>query len=149
MSPTCRCFPHVINICVQRVIKSFENNAIIDSIPDDGHEAWKEAACQKPLARLRALIRALRASGKRREAFDESIREGNEKSRFVDPEAREQGMRKTIKVPQLALLRDVDTRWDSVYYMVERAHMLRPVRFPVVPSSPNLTTDFHRPLKPF
>ena len=141
-----RCFPHVINICVQEVIKSFESDQIIDLVPDDNHETWKEAARKKPLARLRALIRALRASGKRREAFDESIFKSNSKNHFFDPDAREQNNQlKTVEVPQLNLLRDVDTRWDSVYQMVKRAHLLRPVSSPLSSFPPHLTTNIPRP----
>lgn len=116
-----------MNICVQHVLTAFENSTLIDQIPE-GHEKWKEAAFKKPLTRLRALVRALRASGQRREAFQACIREGNQNAHFVDPEAREGGERKVVQVPELALLRDVDTRWDSVYHMISRARILRPVR---------------------
>lgn len=134
---------------MQRVIAAFGNEDIIGSVPDNGHEKWKEAAFEKPLARLRELIRALRASGKRREAFYQNIVEGNERSRFYDQYARSKGQRKPVLVPPKALLRDVDTRWDSVYFMVERAHLLRPVRFFVILSSSKLTPTFHRPLRTF
>ena len=123
-SRSCRCFPHVVNICVQHVLAAFEDNKTIDKVPES---SWKEAAQKKPLSRLRALIRALRASGKRCEAFSESIREGNSKGLFVDPEACQHGEMKSVHVPECNLLRDVDTRWDSVYYMIKRARILRPV----------------------
>lgn len=124
-----RCFPHVVNICVQHVLTAFEDPTIIDAVPEVGFEEWKRAVRAKPVARLRAMIRALRASGKRREAFYEGIRSGNANSEFVDPEARERGECRVVQVPELALLRDVDTRWDSVYHMIARAHTLRPVMF--------------------
>lgn len=134
--PPCRCFPHVVNICVQHVLAAFEDDMVIDNVPNGGgtsksYEAWKGAVGKKPITRLRALIKALRGSGKRREAFADSIREGNAKSHFVDPEAQERGELHIIKVPEVTLLRDVDTRWDSVYHMISRARILRPVRFPI------------------
>lgn len=126
---------------MQHVLTAFENTSCIDQV-QEGHEKWKEAALKKPLTRLRALIRALRASGRRREAFQACIREGNQNSHFVDPEARECGEEKVVQVPECALLRDVETRWDSVYHMISRARALRPVR-PFVTkflSISNLTT---------
>jgi hypothetical protein len=113
---------------VQHVLTAFEDTTVIENLPKTADESWKRAVKRKPITRLRALIRALRASGKRREAFRERIRLGNAGSEFVDPEAREQGECKVVKVPELTLLRDVDTRWDSVYYMITRARTLRPVR---------------------
>jgi hypothetical protein len=111
---------------VQHVLTAFEDKTTIEQVPES-HSSWKQAAHKKPLSRLRVLIRALRASGKRREAFSESIREGNSKGFFVDPEAGQRGEMKSIHVPECNLLRDVDTRWDSVYYMIKRARILRPV----------------------
>ena len=32
-----------------------------------------------------------------------------------------------VQVQHLQLLRDVKTRWDSVYYMIRRLRLLRPV----------------------
>jgi hypothetical protein len=111
---------------VQHVLAAFEDQKTIDQVAES-YSSWKQAAHMKPLSRLRVLIRALRASGKRREAFSESIREGNSKGLFVDPEACQRGEMKSIHVPECNLLRDVDTRWDSVYYMIKRARILRPV----------------------
>jgi hypothetical protein len=58
-------------------------------------------------------VRVLRSSSSRRDAFDQHIRDGNEKGWF--------------DVGQLQLLRDVKTRWDSVYYMLRRLRELQPV----------------------
>ncbi len=61
---TCSCFPHVINICVQHVLVAFEDDALIDEVPDAGHSSWKKAARKKTLSHLQALIHAMRASGR-------------------------------------------------------------------------------------
>jgi hypothetical protein len=121
-----------VNICVQHVLTAFGDDTIIRQVPES-YSSWKQAAYKKPLSRLRALIRALRASGKRREAFQESIREGNSKGLFVDPEACQRGEMKSIHMPEYNLLRDVDTRWDSVYHMIKRARVMRPVCHCFVP----------------
>lgn len=127
---------------MQHVLTAFEDATVIGKVPETYDESWKRALRRKLIARLRALIRALRASGKRREAFRERIRSGNAESEFVDPEARELGECKVVKVPELTLLRDVDTRWDTVYYMITRARTLRPVTsWLSVPSFLNLTTN--------
>jgi hypothetical protein len=111
------------------VLAAFEDDAIIDQVPDANNSPWKNAARKKPLSRLRALIRAIRGSGKRREEFYETIREGNSKKHFVNPEAATNAPQEPIHVPEQALLHDVITRWDSVYHMITRARSLRPVTF--------------------
>src|SRR6266481_8954865 len=126
---TCSCFPHVINICVQHVLAAFEDDAVIDEVPDTGHSSWKKAAHKKTLSHLQALIHAMRASGRRHEAFFESIHEGNLKKLFVDPEASKCGEMRPVHVPENALLRDVPTHWDSMYHMISRAHSLLLVTF--------------------
>jgi hypothetical protein len=37
------------------------------------------------------------------------------------------GKRVVVQVPELQPLRDVKTRWDSVYMMLQRLRQLRPV----------------------
>src|SRR6266481_5788065 len=126
---TCSCFPHVINICVQHVLAAFEDDAVIDEVPDTGHSSWKKAAHKKTLFRLWALIHAMHASGRQCEAFFESIHEGNLKKLFIDPEASKRGAMRPVHVPENALLHNVPTCWDSMYHMISRARSLRLVMF--------------------
>jgi hypothetical protein len=67
------------------------------------------------LSRVRSLVHYVRASGERRATFKDVIKEGNKTKTFARP------------VPEVELLRDVDTRWDSAYGMGERALDTRPV----------------------
>jgi hypothetical protein len=50
------------------------------------------------------------------------IENGNKSGWFRDPRTSA-----VIKVPDLELLRDVKTRWDSTFAMIERLMRLRPV----------------------
>ncbi|KII93740.1 hypothetical protein PLICRDRAFT_79070, partial [Plicaturopsis crispa FD-325 SS-3] len=59
-----------------------------------------------PIASCRSLVAQCRASGQRREDFASCIKEGNESGAF--------------KLSVWQLLRDVDTRWSSTFFMMNR-----------------------------
>ena len=130
------CFEHVVNLCSGRVIDGL-TKALADSTADDwvappppslrGSQSYAEAVERDPVALGRAVVRAIRASGARRDAFDDVIKTGNEKGWFREGTPPNQ---RSIKVKQLQLLRDVSTRWDSVYYMLNRLREMRPVCLP-------------------
>jgi hypothetical protein len=64
----------------------------------------------------------LRNLGQWRDLFDDIVRDGNDKGWF-----RAGTPPKPVKLPSVQLLRDVVTRWDSIYYMVRRLRDMRPV----------------------
>jgi hypothetical protein len=121
----------VVNICCDHVISKITNitladsaTAIIDSTPriDPERQSFEDACKRDPIALGRDVVRALRASGQRREQLDTIIDNGNKDEFFfvgtsTDP----------VHVQHLQLLRDVKTQWDSVYYMIRRLRLLRPV----------------------
>ena len=115
------CFPHVINICSQHVISTLDpqGQPLSDTEDDTSHQAF----VRDPISLGRQAVRGIRASGQRRDAFSATIQNGNEHGWFTNPATKE-----IIKVPEYQLLRDVKTRWDSVYYMINRLRILRPVR---------------------
>jgi hypothetical protein len=121
------CFPHVVNLSSGRVIEGLTK--VLEGGPDIwepppapiGGQSYAEAVARDPIALGRAVVRAIRASGTRREAFDKVIKDGNANKWFRDSDG------VTTKVKPLQLLRDVSTRWDSVFYMISRLHELRPV----------------------
>ncbi len=86
---------------------------------------WFTGIQRDPLSRARRVVRLLRSSDERREGFRGFIKDGNQHGWFVGKD--EDNNRITIEVPQLELLRDVKTRWDSVYLMLRRLRHLRPV----------------------
>lgn len=83
--------------------------------------SYAEALSDKPLKTIRDLINACRASGLRRQRFDDLIQSGNSGSLFKGPDGR------VVKLGRLQLLRDVSTRWSSTHQMIERAIELYPV----------------------
>lgn len=128
------CFPHIINITVTHVTKSLTNPSFADDdaefsasfFPADQEgQTFNDALGRNPIALCRGTVIAIRVSGKRRDQFNEIIRDGNQKDWFRNPDRPEE----TIRVKQLELLRDVRHRWDSLYKMINRYRMMRPVDF--------------------
>lgn len=125
------CFPHIINICVQHVIANFTNIELAEAaaefvsalplgLPD--RQTFEEAVQRDPVALGRNIVRVLRNSGQRRDLFDDIVRDGNDKEWFQvgDPPV-------TVELPLVQLLRDIITRWDTIYYMVRHLCEMRPV----------------------
>jgi hypothetical protein len=88
-------------------------------------KAWAEGIKRDPLRHARRVIRLLRSSGEHRQGFQKFIQDGNEHRWFTTKDSN--GKRLAVVVPELQLLRNVKTRWDSVYMMLLRLRELRPV----------------------
>jgi hypothetical protein len=84
--------------------------------------AYRDTLEKDIIAAARKLVNACRASGQRREALKNVIVEGNKKEWFKDEEG------KVYSLELLGLLRDVDTRWSSILYMIDRLIVNYPVR---------------------
>jgi hypothetical protein len=118
------CFPHIINLCAKHIIDEYPT-ADFSGLNDEwmvGEDTivkgeYVEAMRGNPLKRARAVVTTIRGSHSRRTLFNKIIAEGNRLGKFV-PE-----------LPEVELLCDVKTRWDSVYVMINRLLKLRPVRF--------------------
>lgn len=136
------CIPHVINICAQHAIKVLDDGEIDDaeSDADDDLEAASTPAKPKGLLakvgrsfslsiyilsshslEIRAIVRFIRASDQRIEAFEAIIENGNENDWWHDEQD------KVIRLPVRKLLRDVRTRWDSTFQMLRRVYELKEV----------------------
>jgi len=102
------CFAHVIDLASGRVIRAVEGDNTSET--------------SNPIGLGHTVVRSIRASGLRRDSFDEVVKNGNAKNWFKSGTPPE-----VIKIQPLQLLRQVRTRWDSVYYMVNRLREMRPV----------------------
>ena len=130
------------------MIDEFTNAELIDAavafvpcIPhnDPDRQTFEEACRRDPIALGRDIVRALRASGQRRELFDDIVKDGNEKGHFRVGENPS-----PVTLPQLQLLHDVRTRWDSVFFMIKRLRIMRPVSFHVCSTPTSLANLFFR-----
>jgi hypothetical protein len=133
------CLPHVINICCGHVIREFTDEELIEDSEDLDDsiicsetetsslpQTYEEATKCDPIALGHSIVRVIRSSRQRRDAFQELILTGNEKLWFKV----KKGPRSIeVQLEKLQLLRDVRTRWDSVYYMLCRLRELCPVSF--------------------
>ena len=115
------CFLHVINICSTHIIEGFTELELVDaefdpSLPprDPDLQTYDEAVAWDPIALCHAIICVIHASGQRLDLFTATIIDGNVKGWFVSPTNPHQ----IIKVPELQLLCDVRTCWDSIYFMI-------------------------------
>jgi hypothetical protein len=114
---------------------------------------WIKGIRRDPLRRARRVIRLLRSSDTHRAGLRKLIIDGNKSAIFTmkDPEQTQPGQpragdkRIPVSVPDLELLRDVKTRWDSVYLMLRRLRQLRPVSlFCFMIGQRRLKTTWHR-----
>ena len=90
-------------------------------------ERWFAGIECNPLRCAWKLIQLLRSSDQRREGLRKFIEDGNRHEWFTGKD--DNGKCILLHIPQLELLRDVKTQWDSVYMMLERLRQLRPVSF--------------------
>jgi hypothetical protein len=127
-----RCFPHVVNIAVQAVVRELKNNpekplAEVTTSNAEEAAALKQyvAALQvDPVGCARNLIGTCRSSGQRRNDLEYYVNQCNEKliwGSFDDGTS--------IKVGYKQLLRDCPTRWSSTFCMADRLLSLYSVRY--------------------
>lgn len=119
------CFAHVVDLSSGRVVRALADRAKAknnDMDSDSDSDSDSPPMATDPIAHARKVVRAIRGSGMRRDAFEEVIVNGNSKGWFKNAE----GL--AVKIRFLQLLRDVLTRWDSVYHMLNRLRELRHVR---------------------
>ncbi|KAJ7894679.1 ribonuclease H-like domain-containing protein [Mycena olivaceomarginata] len=100
-----RCFPHVINLAVKAGLKE------VTELPGYEPDIYWDALKLDPVAAARKLVTACRASGQRRDTFEDTIEQGNAAGGFGDPP-------EILRV--VGLLKDVDTRWSATFLMIDR-----------------------------
>ncbi len=146
-----RCFPHVVNISVKHGLTALTKIDLSEPTPAEdcfgisssgdpegetdpnldkpdldltpesniflqNNPAYTEALQDDPIKRAQELVSVCRASGQRREELMQIIKDGNKTGAFPE------------QLPEVQLLRNVDTRWSSIYLMIHRLLELYPVR---------------------
>ena len=112
------CFAHIINLCSGRVINATSNMA---GDEDSNLSSSDGAVPSNPIDQACMVVWVIWASGQCQLAFNCTIINGNKEGWFTDSTS------KIVKVKPLQLLRDVCTRWDSIFYMLTRLLEMRPV----------------------
>lgn len=122
------CFPHIVNACVQHILEKFHDTDLSRAPSEwqSGNTTVKRkdyaaALTLNPVQRGRDLVQMIRSSGQRREGFQKTITVGNQHKSFHDSH----GM--VITLPNVELLYDANTRWDSSFVMFNRLRTLRQV----------------------
>lgn len=125
------CYGHVVDLSTGHVIQAL--------IHSDAHsEEWtmppleniataptyNDARACDPITHAHAVVRAIRGSGMRHDAFEDIILNGNTKGWFIQGQPP-----KAVQLKKLQLLCGVCTRWDSEYYMLNRLRELHLVCF--------------------
>lgn len=129
------CFPHIVNIIAQHIIDVLNieltdesvgqgNYDIDDEDEDDDPDRTSRLEAQpdgpRPpkkrtlLAKIRHVIRAIRASDQKMAKFKTIIITGNQLGNWKDLEGKDR------QIQPVQFLRDCKTRWDSTYEMLIR-----------------------------
>ena len=124
--PSNRCFPHVINVAVQTILKELKENGYDPIIatsadplnPSSELMEYATAVQSDPVGRTRQIVATCRKSGQGREGLQKLIATSNDTNTW--------GPDTNIRLVQL--LRDCETRWSSTFNMIDRVIELYPVR---------------------
>ena len=124
------CFPHIVNIVTQCILKALDQGVTQDSeLPDlidadDGDDKDDTAVVADDddddnggslcsiILKVRQLVCTIRASGQRQELLHSVIIRGNESKWWVNMK------KEVISIQPCQLILDVCTRWDSTYQML-------------------------------
>ena len=117
------CYSHVIDLSRGRIVdglsrvntRSDTSDWDADELPSLIEPTYTDAIARDTISHARTVVRVIRGSGMRRDAFDDVITNGNSKGWFKAGQPL-----KVVQLKRLQLLRDVQTRWDSEYYMLNR-----------------------------
>lgn len=121
------CYAHVVDLSCGRVVDRLSKGSSFsqewNEPPSLDEMTYPDAIARDPISHARTVVRVIRGSGMRREAFDKVIVNGNAEDWFKEGQPP-----RIVQLEKLQLLRDVRTRWDSEYHMLHRLRELRPVR---------------------
>ena len=124
-----RCTGHILNLVAKAFLEG-KNKRLMNSLDPNSQarlsaveeskllEEWRKSG---PIGKLHFLVHWIRRSPQRRDAFS-----GIAKGQLLEEEEEEFGAILSDKaIANLQLRADNDTRWHSVYYMIDRALTLR------------------------
>jgi len=107
------CIEHNTANTTGRMIMKVSTTEYSDNFDDFADPVDSQDGVRNVIALVCNIMHSIRASGQHLDHFNDMIKLGNERGWFGD-----------AKVPELQLLRDVKTRWGSVYAMLKRFCML-------------------------
>jgi len=110
------CIEHNTTNTTGRMIAKVSTTEYSDNFDDFTDPVDSQNGVRDVIALVHNIVRSIHTLGQRLDRFNDTIKLRNERGWFGD-----------VKVPELQLLRDVKTRWGSVYAMLKRFRMLRPV----------------------
>ncbi|EAQ91970.1 hypothetical protein CHGG_00205 [Chaetomium globosum CBS 148.51] len=124
-----RCFGHILNLVAKAFLQA-TNKKLIKSLAPESlahHNAAEEGRLLQewrksgPIGKLHFLVHHIRRSPQRRDLFSDIA-----KGKLTEEEQQEFGAILIDKdIAKLQLRSDNETRWHSVYHMIDRAIMLR------------------------
>ncbi len=106
-------------------IAELQLDGCYDAHSDADLKEWFAGIKHDPLRHAHRVIRLLCSLDLRKQNFHEFIQSGNERKWFTKLD--DNGKHVTVQICELQLLRDVKTRWDSVYMMLKCLRYLWPV----------------------
>lgn len=122
------CLPHIYNLCVQHVLDNYTCADFTECPP-----TWKDATGKvinkaeyveavrgNPIGHGRTVVCNIRSSSQHCSNFQAAIISGNKHERF-------DVNKRVVQLPVVQLLRDVKTRWNSTYFMINRFRVLQQV----------------------
>ncbi|KAL1743648.1 hypothetical protein HDZ31DRAFT_40458 [Schizophyllum fasciatum] len=118
------CFPHVVNIGAQAGVEILKKPTLClefgVQLPAEllADAPYYRALEEDVIGGLRRIANWIRVSEGRRKDLKAIIHDGNAAGRWLTP------AREPETIPPLAVLRDVDTRWSSIFLMVDRVLVL-------------------------
>ena len=121
-----RCYGHILNLAAKAFFYGMDDDAnnkeLVSSIGKvDQKRALGALQGRSPVKKLHNLVRFVRVSSQRRELFEAIARHDvpNLEELLGDTDD-------AVDHPELMLVQNNDTRWNSTYLMIERAIKLRP-----------------------
>ncbi|OAX33962.1 hypothetical protein K503DRAFT_869222 [Rhizopogon vinicolor AM-OR11-026] len=118
-----QCFPHVVNLAVQLILKIKDNPvvSVLASSEQPDLRLYADALENDPIGKCHEIISACRHSGQRCRPLQAVIEAGNAngywRGKLSDGED---------KIPVLRLLQDCPTRWSSTFKIIDRVLILYP-----------------------